>query len=173
MLVLKNDEQVLPASQKSSILAIVQRNEDVILCNDPVLSHQMLPNSLAGRFDSVDHVIVDETPSEIQIFETIARAKNADLIVFGLYGGRKLAAETIEMLEKLIALRPVVVLIAQSPYVIESLPAGVKGVICGFGITPFMFDAAADLIAGKLKPTAKLPVTVNNELPRGFAVEMK
>jgi len=37
-----------------------------------------------------------------------------------------------------------------------------------FGVAPATFEAAADVIFGTLTPTAKLPVTVAPDMPRGW-----
>jgi hypothetical protein len=38
------------------------------------------------------------------------------------------------------------------------LPSGLDVMICAFGLTPFAFEAVADIIAGKATPTATLPI---------------
>jgi len=174
VVVLKNEGGLLPLAHpdKTAVLAVVPRDMNVILSNDIDLSHEMLPRSLKRHFGEVDYVLVDEQPNEVQAFEAIARAKNADIIVFGIYSAGA-SKEGLELLDELVKLgRPVAVLISGSPYVANELSDGVQAVICGFGVTPFMFDAVAEIMAGLASPSATLPVTVNEKMKRGFAVTL-
>lgn len=162
MLVLKDDANLLPVTSaaRKTALVVVPRDAHVILANDPVMNHDMLRRSLTPVFGVVEEVLTEERPDELQGFEAAARAKNADLVVFGIFSAGA-SDEQIDLLKTLVEMdRRVVVLVTGSPYVANRLPAGVDAVVCGFGISPAMFDAFAELVAGTLRPTASLPVTM-------------
>lgn len=174
VVVLKNHEHTLPAhfDGKKCILAIVPRDMNVVLSNDETLSHDMLPRALGRHYSRVQYVVVDETPTKCQSYEAVGRAKNVDAIVFGIYSAGASEAY-LEILKSVMELeKPVIVVITNSPYWATQLPPEVAAVICSFGLTPFSFDAVADVIAGRAKPTAKLPVGLNDAMPKGFAVEV-
>ena len=174
LVVVKNEDDLLPVADpgKASLTVIAPRDMNVVMSNDPVLSHDMLARALRDHFGVVDSIVVDEEPNEVQCFEAVARAKNADAIVFGIYSAGASDALHALLAEITELGRPVVVLITGSPYVTNDLPDAVRAVICGFGITPFMFDAAAAVMAGRETPGGTLPVTVNAQMKRGFAVKL-
>ena len=161
VLTAKNDG-ILPlkADHDEDILLVVPRDGAVILANDTGFSHDMLPKALGQFTDNLNYTLVDETPTAVQSYETISRARNTDAIIFCIYSAGA-SPQQFELLNSILDMgKSVVVLITGSPYVIENLPNRVKAVVCTFGITPSTFQAAAKLIFGKLEPTAKLPVNL-------------
>jgi len=174
VLVLKNEGQAMPLSteKNKSVLVIVPRAVDVIMSNDPVLSHEMLPRAIGRHASDVRHIVVDESPTEVQAFEAVALAKNADTLIFGVYSGAP-SREHMALLDSLLELgKPVIVVLADSPYVASELPEKVRGVLCTFGIAPCTFEASAEVIFGKLAPSARLPVAISESMPGGFALEI-
>jgi len=159
----------VPSPGTQSVLAVVPRDRSIVLSNDRNLSHRMFPDALARHFGAVEHVVVDEAPTPDQAYEAVGRAKNADLLVFGIYSAG-LSRELADLLQSLVDLgRPVVVVITGSPYVAAGLPEAVRAIICSFGMTPFAFQAVADTMVGKVVPTGRLPVTVSDAWPRGYS----
>jgi hypothetical protein len=49
----------------------------------------------------------------------------------------------------------------------------VSAAICTFGLTAFSFEAVADVIAGKVRPTGRLPVRLSRAMPQGFGVQLR
>jgi beta-N-acetylhexosaminidase len=167
----KNSDAMLPvaAPEKQSAFVVVPRDPSIVLSNDRNLSHDMLPNALAKHFGEVEHLVVDMASTPFQSYEAVGRAKNADMVVFGIYSAG-LSDEGAELLASLVELgKPVVVVITGSPYVAAKLPEAVRGILCSFGMTPFAFNAVADVVAGKHIPTGKLPVTLSDVWPRGYS----
>ena len=158
--VVKNCANILPLrlDESKSILAVVPRDMHVVLSNDGMLSHDMLPRSLRRHYANVQHVIVDESPTKHQAYEALGRAKNVDVMVFGVYsaGVSKAYLETMKSLLEM--KKPAIAILTNSPYPGTLLPLEVGAVVCSFGLTPFSFDAAADVIAGAAQVTAKLPI---------------
>jgi beta-N-acetylhexosaminidase len=162
--VLKNRSSTLPLRMKNkkSILVIVPRDMNIVLSNDESLSHDMLPRALQKHYADVQHVVVDEAPTQYQAYEASGRAKNADVIVFGIYSGG-VSEAYLETMKSIMALQKTsIAVITNSPFMSTLLPSGIDSVICSFGLTPFAFEAVADVIAGKAKATANLPMKLNN-----------
>lgn len=151
----------LKPSEKTAVLAVVPRDMNVVLSNDPVLSHEMLPAALRRYWPRTEAVVVDEQPTVPQAFEAVGRAKNADVIVFGIYSAG-LPQALSEVLSEIVALgKPVIVLITNSPYAATLVPAETAAILCAFGISTAAFEAVADALAGELTPTGTLPVALD------------
>ncbi|MHB9026837.1 MAG: glycoside hydrolase family 3 protein [Armatimonadota bacterium] len=174
VLVLKNRNGLLPLrpSAGQTLLAITPRDLNVVLSNDETLSHDMLPKALGRHFAGVQQIIIDEAPTEHQSYEAFGRSKNVDIIIFGIYSAGASEGQ-LALLKNILGLgKPVIVVITNSPWAATLLPESTAAVVCGFGISPFAFEAVADTLAGALTPTAKLPVGLNAEMPEGFAVSL-
>ena len=173
-LALKNEAALMPLSpdRYHSILAVVPRDWNIILANDPILDHEILARALRRRFQEVRNVLVDEHPTEAQAYEAIGRAKNAELIVVGIYSAG-LSPELLALLDKISALgKPVVAVLAAAPYEVLRLPHRVRAVVCSFGMGPYSLEAVVNLMTGNLKGKARLPVEISPDMPRGFAPEI-
>jgi hypothetical protein len=96
----------------------------------------------------------------MQLFEIVARARNADAVVVGIYAtgwtpGLAVAVEKVVDLDK-----PVVALLGNAPYLARRLPRKFNAVACTFCAGPAQFSAFSEWLAGELKPTAHLPVAL-------------
>ncbi|NLO72767.1 MAG: glycoside hydrolase family 3 protein [candidate division WS1 bacterium] len=157
MVLVKNRGEV-PLSGAPALLTVAQRDLNVVLSNDPVLSHEMLPTGLRQFYPQVDTVLVEVEPTVPQAYEAVGRAKNAEVIVAGVYSAG-LSEAYRKLLEELVALgKPVIVSITNSPAAAMHLPEEVAAVICQFGLSTFAFRALAEVLAGKLAATGTLPV---------------
>lgn len=166
-LTLVSNSGVLPLAPETTVCAVVQRDLNVVLSNDPVLSHEMLPRALREHFAGVDWTLVDVDPTVPQAYETVGRAKNAEVIVAGIYSAG-LTESYRALLAELVALgKPVIIVITNSPAPVRHLPEGVAAVLCAFGLSTFAFRAVGEAIAGKLTPTGKLPVNLTGGLRCG------
>ncbi len=135
--------------------------------NDLLRDHRMLPRALARHFREVAEVVVDLEPSVPQRLEAVSRARNAALVVCGVYTAGLtpgLAALVAELAE---TGTPLAAVLACAPYAAAALPPAVRAVVCCFGLGEQQLEAAAALLAGKLAPAGRLPVTVSPALPRG------
>ena len=166
VMVLRNEDGVLPLKCRAPLI-IVPRDLNVVVANDPDRYHDMLQRSLHAAMPGARTLVVDVEPTEHQRYESLAMATDADLILFAIYGmasvgsdagtGRGMAGLLDFVLEQG---KPVVVLLTGVPYVAGELPSGVKGIVCSFGISPYAFAAAANVMLVKEAPHGKLPVTV-------------
>ncbi len=175
VVVLKN-EDILPVSAEKypCALAVVPRDLNVLLSNDPdILSHEMLPKSLRRYFQKVIQIITDEKPNTVQKYEVVSMAKNVDIIIFGIYSSG-VSKEQIELLESLVEEvgKPIIVINTTAPYLVERLPEQVKAVICSFGLSTLSFEAAVDIMMGKVKPAGRLSVNINKKMKRGFCLDI-
>ncbi len=162
LLVVKNVDHLLPLNplRAPSMLAVVQRDMHVVLANDPLLTHELLPQALREHYPAVQSVLVETNPAANQIFEAVGRAKNVDIVVAGIYSGG-LSEEYRQLLAELTALgKPVIVVITNSPGAALHLPDGVAAIVHTFGISSYAFQAAAAVIAGALHTTATSPVSL-------------
>ncbi len=160
-LTLVKNTSVLPLNGSPAVLAVVPRDMNIVLSNDPVLSHDLLPGALRRYWPQTESIVVDEQPTVPQAFEAVGRAKNADVIIFGIYSAG-LSQPLGALLAEIVALgKPVIAVITNSPYASTLVPAETAAILCSFGISTASFDAVADALAGELAPTGTLPVTLN------------
>jgi beta-N-acetylhexosaminidase len=179
---LKNDGPLFPLDpgRYEKPLVIVPRDLTVVVANDPERSHDMLARSFRRYWPEALNMVIDRPPNEHQRYEVEGLVKNADLIVYGLFaimgseGKAEGADPMIEFLRFMADLgKPVAVVVTGAPYVAETFYDDVPGIVCSWSINPLAFDAAVDLMAGKIPPHGRLPVEVSERLPRGFAAEIK
>lgn len=156
----KNEDGLIPfdKGKSPSFLAVVPRDANVVLSNDRLIHHDMLPRALGKHTPHVEHIVVDEAPTEIQQYETIGRARNADVIIFGFYSGGT-SDEQLALYDELIALgKPVIALITGGPYVAKKIPDETRAIYFSFGISTFAFDTFANVLFGKARTGGTLPV---------------
>jgi beta-N-acetylhexosaminidase len=168
----KNEAGILPLPKEKSILAVIPRDMNVVLSNDKNLSHDMLPRAAGKYFPEIETIITDEMPTPYQAYETVGRAKNCDVILFGIYS-TGFSQEQQDLLCSLAELgKDIVVVITGSPYAVLKLPKEVKAIICTFGITMTGMAVVAGMLAGEVKPGGTMPVKLSDEMPRGFSVKI-
>jgi beta-N-acetylhexosaminidase len=175
IVVMKNDQRTLPLdpSRVGSLLVIVPRDANVMLSNDPTLSHDMLARALQQRFSNVQLIVTDDAPTICQAYEALGRSKNVDAVIFGVFS-TGISPGRLDMMKSILELgKPAIVVNTNSPRWITRLPRGVSAAICTFGLTAFSFEAVADVIAGKVRPTGRLPVRLSREMPQGFGVQLR
>jgi len=171
VVVLKNADGVLPMGGEKieSLLAVVPRNVHISLSNDPGYSYGMLPGALKQHVADVRQTVVDADMNEFQSYEAVAMAKNVDAVVMSIDSPRPTDRQ-VALLDELVETgKPVIVVLTCPPYALAKLPDGVKAVVCTFGVAPTTFNAAADILFGKLKSTGTLPVAIDESMPRGWA----
>jgi len=160
--VVRNRDNALPLKPEKAgrIMVVVPRDMTVVLANDENRSHDLFPNSLKRHYSDVQYVLVDENPNDQQIYEALGRAKNVDTIIFGVY--HEGATPTlVQLMNHIVELsKPTYAVVTHSPYQATKLPKQISGIVCTMGISPFAFDAAADVIAGKAKATGKVPMDI-------------
>ncbi len=181
-LALRNDDDIFPLKpeQYKNPLVIVPRNLSVVVSNDVNRSHDMLANSMRRYFPETVYTVIDQPTNEHQYYEVEGMIKNCDLVVFGLYAirsaeGTKDAAKPILELIEFVADqgKPVAVVMSGAPFMAERISEKVKGIACSFSVSPLTLDAVVDLMAGKIEQNAKLPVYINDQMPKGFSAAVE
>lgn len=156
----KNKDGLLPFDVKNPprILVVTPRDANIVLANDSVLNHGMLSRALKNFAPQVDCVLVDEEPTEIQSYEVLGRACNADCVVFGVYSAgagevmRELYATLVEMG------KPVVAVITGSPYLATALPEETGATVLTLGLSSFALEHVARVLFGQAEAGGTLPV---------------
>ena len=181
VLALRNDDNIFPLKpeQYKKPLVIVLRNLSVVVTNDINRAHDMLANSMRRYFPDTLYTVIDQPINEHQYYEVEGLIKNCDLVVFGLYairsaeGGKDSAKPVLDFLDFVASQgKPTVAVLSGAPFIAERVSKKVKGIACSFSVSPLTLEAVVDLMAGKITPNAKLPVEINEQMPRGFAVDI-
>lgn len=182
VLAIKNADDIFPLDPGTykSPLVISPRSRSVCVANDRDRSHDMLLKSVQRHFPGAFGTVLDQAPTEDQVYELEGLAKHSDLVIFGLWAvrsGEAAQGQETPLLQALRAVlsygRPVVVVLSGAPYVAASLPAEVRGIVCSFGLTPMTLGAAIDLAVGNIPAYGSNPVQISDELPRGFRAHIK
>ena len=182
VLCLKNAGELLPLdpARFRAPLVVAQRSCSICVANDRNRSHDMLLAGVRRYFPHAWGTVIDQAPTLDQTFELQGLAKNANVVVFMLAAVRSgeaavgQEAPVIDALRKVVAVgKPVVALITGAPYLAAELPDEVRAVVCCFGISPLTIEAVVDLMAGKIPSHGRLPVHVNEAMPRGFRVDVR
>lgn len=159
---IKNEGGTLPLKRDTtpSVLCVIPRDMNVVMANDPTLSHDMLQRHLAHRLPDVQTVLVDERPNTPQRFEAVGRSKNVDAVIFGIYSGG-MSQEQETLLKEIVTLgKTVIVVIGASPYVANRVPAEVKAIVCGFSVGPYVMEALAGVLTGGMEAGGTMPVSL-------------
>lgn len=178
VLAVKNAGDIFPLipDRFTCPLVIMPRDLGVVAANDPDRSHDMFTNFLRRYFPKTINMVIDQPPTEHQLYEVEGLVKNADVVVLVIPG--QVSAEgtsdganpLIKLLDDLVEWgRPVIVILTSAPYAAARLNEKVRGIACSFSINPLSFEAVVDLICGKIPPHGKLPVHINDSMPRGFS----
>ena len=182
VLCLKNAGELLPLEpgRFKAPLVVAQRSCSVCVANDRNRSHDMLLASVRRYFPDAWGTALDQAPTGDQTFELQGLAKNADVVIFMLAAVRSgeaavgQEAPVIDALRKVVAVgKPVIALITGAPYLAAELPDEVQAVVCCFGISPLTIEAVVDLMAGKIPSHGRLPVHINDAMPRDFRVDVR
>ena len=182
VLCLKNDQGLLPleAGTFQAPLVVAQRSRSVCVANDPDRSHDMLLNNIQRYLPNARGAIVDQAPSQDQVYELEGLVKNADLVIFMLAAVRSgeaaVGQETpiLDVLAETVSHgKPVAVILTGAPYLAAQLPEQVRAIVCSFSISPLTLEAVVDLMAGKIPTQGRLPIHINQALPRGFMAPIR
>lgn len=169
LMVLRDDKKTLPLSPKQKILVIEQRIPYEFVGKDPYMHTHMFCEAMVKHSTNLTPADTDFSANEEEIAECLQLAKQADLVVMTNYYARIVKAGNNRLLVKQLKdAGHKVALVTNYPYV-EGTSSEADVVVCNFSGTPDSIRASADLLFGKIKPSAKtkLPVTlgVQKEAP--------
>ncbi len=143
------------------VLAVSVEPQKIAAAMDDIQSVNMLPRAVGYDFKNTEELMLPLDPTEEQIVGCIEKAKNADLIVYGmcdaiLYDGQVKLAEELNKLGK-----NVVVVAMDSPFDVELVPF-FGDVVATYGVANDSMLAAMDVICGRKEGDAVSPVKIPN-----------
>jgi beta-N-acetylhexosaminidase len=169
LIVMRDEKKMLPLYPKQRILVIEQRIPYEFVGKDPYMHTHMFCEEMVRHSTNLILTDTDFSATEDEIAECLELAKQADLVVMTNYYARIVKAGNNRLLvKKLKEAGHKTVVVTNYPY-IEGTTAEADAVVCNFSGTPDSIRVSADLLFGKVKPSAKtkLPITlgVQKEAP--------
>lgn len=150
----------IPVKDKGQkVLAISVEPQKIGAAMDEIQSIDMLPKAVASKFKNTEKLMIHLNPTEEDKKICLEKAKNADLIIFGMCNG--IIYEKQEPVVKALhnTGKQLIVVGMDSPYDVELVPY-VDGFIATYGVANDSMTAALDVICGNKKGDAKCPVTI-------------
>lgn len=143
------------------VLAVSIEPQKIAAAMDEIQSINMLPRAVGYDFKNTEEMMLPLEPSEEDIKKCIEKAKNFDLIVYGmcnaiLYDGQVKLAEELNKLGK-----DIVAVAMDSPFDVELVPF-FGDVVATYGVANDSMLAAMDVICGRKEGNAVPPVTIPN-----------
>jgi beta-N-acetylhexosaminidase len=169
LIIMRDNKKLLPLNPKQKVLVVEQRIPYEFVGKDPYMHTHMFCEAMASHSTNLILTDTDFTASEQEIAECLELAKQADLVVMTNYYARIVKAGNNRLLVKQLKdAGHTIVLVTNYPYV-EGATSEADAVICNFSGTPDSIRVSANLLFGKVKPSAKtgLPITlgVQKEAP--------
>ncbi len=174
VVLIKEEEDILPLklSPRKEILVINPRCESVTMADDRRYSHHILRDCVLKRHKNVEEFLVDEDPTEAQIYEAGFLARRSDAVILGMYKDSIPLHGQMKLLQRIaeIGKKPIVINI-NAPYLSEEM-GDASVIILGFGISQDVIDSACAVIFGEIKPSGRLPVTISEKYTKGFRLDI-
>jgi beta-N-acetylhexosaminidase len=165
LILMRDRGGMLPLKKEKRLLIIEQRIPYEFVGKDPYMHTHMFCEAMVANSANVILVDTDFAATEEEIEECLQLAGQAEMVVMTNYYARIVKAGNNQFLaKKLKEAGHKVVVVTNHPYV-EGTTAEADAVVCNFSGTPDSIRAAADLLFGKIKPSAKtkLPITLGVE----------
>ncbi len=162
LIIMRDDKRMLPLNPSQRMLVIEQRIPYEFVGKDPYMHTHMFCEEMVNHSTNLILADTDFSANEDEISECLELAKQADLVVMTNYYARIVKAGNNRLLVKQLKdAGHKIVLVTNYPYV-EGATNEADVVVCNFSGTPDSIRAAADLLFGKIKPSAKtkLPITL-------------
>lgn len=155
-------KKIIPLKDEGQkVLAISVEPQKIAAAMDDIQSVNMLPRAVGYDFENTEELMLPLEPNEEQIKECVEKAKNADLIVYGMCNAI-LYEEQVKLAEEINKLGKKVVLVAMdSPFDVELVPF-FDDVVATYGVANDSMLAAMDVICGRKEGDAVPPVTIPN-----------
>ena len=155
-------KKIIPLKDEGQkVLAISVEPQKIAAAMDDIQSVNMLPRAVGYDFKNTEEIMLPLEPTDTQIRECVEKARNADLIVYGMCNAI-LYDEQVKLAEELNKLgKKVVVVAMDSPFDVELIPY-FDDVVATYGVANDSMLAAMDLICGRKEGDAVPPVTIPN-----------
>jgi beta-N-acetylhexosaminidase len=139
----------------------------IIYADDPdPLTGRTFRRAIAARFPRHDSALLDGGTHPDQLAAVLAAADTADLVVFAPFvrvlawkGDVAIAEPVAELVRRLAARRPTVVVAFGNPYVLTAFP-DISTYVLAWGHTNVLQRAAARALVGEAPVTGRLPVAI-------------
>jgi beta-N-acetylhexosaminidase len=138
-------------------------------------------NALRSRGLTVERIVIEERSNEKDVRDAIARAKNAELVIAGLYGRVRSGARNsvglpdtgVRVLQEVLKENPRTINVSfGNPYLLKDFPA-MKTYIVAYGDMTALQWAAARAIMGEIDFRGRLPITITENYRRGAGIQLK
>lgn len=163
---LKND-RILPIRSEQNIVVV----EAEITTSSQVEEKYRslyLSEVLRNHFKNLKSMIINRFPDSNdydKVFRLLKDNENAILLIVVS------SKENAEFFNKVISHNNVVAVFLKNPFLINHLDTGrVSSIIVGYSHTPCVITAISELIAGKIKPSGRLPVNLNEKYKIGYGM---
>ncbi|MGD0339136.1 MAG: glycoside hydrolase family 3 N-terminal domain-containing protein [Bacteroidota bacterium] len=162
LIVMRDDQKMLPLSPKEKMLVIEQRIPYEFCGKDPYMHQHMFAEDMVEYTQNMILVDTDFAATDDEIAECLELAKQVDLVVITNYYARIVKTGNNRLLiKKLKEAGKKVVVVTNYPYV-EGTTNEADVAVCNFSGTPDSIRAAVGVLFGKIKPSpkTKLPVAL-------------
>ncbi len=163
LIVMRDDQKMLPLNQKQKMLVIEQRIPYEFVGKDPYHHSHIFCEAMVNHSTNLILTDTEFSAFEDEIKECLELAKQAEVVVMTNYYARIVKAGNNQLLiKKLKQAGHKIVIVTNYPY-IEGTTAEADVVVCNFSGTPDSIRVSTDLLFGKIKPSAstKLPIKLN------------
>ncbi|MDQ6786890.1 MAG: glycoside hydrolase family 3 protein [Acidobacteriota bacterium] len=175
MTLVKDDNKSLPiAKGKKAVVLCITNGED----------RSFVGNSFTGELRrlglNTERIVIDERSTDKEVQEAIAKAKNAEIVVAGLFGRVRSGAKNSigltetgnQVLQAVLKNNPNTINVSfGNPYLLRGFPE-MKTYVVAYGDMTSLQQAAARAIMGEIDFKGKLPITVGS-YARGTGIQLK
>ncbi|MNO16857.1 putative lipoprotein YbbD precursor [compost metagenome] len=162
---LVRDQGNIPLQAGKPILVIWPELRHRTEVDEPSVHTYTLKDALQNYFDHVSEYVLGSHPTTSEISEAIKLSMNFEQVVVITYTSEgSTPSGQIELVEALYRIHgdEIVVASTRNPYDINHFHQ-IGTYICLYENRPYSLDALAKVLAGKMKPTGRLPVSLNPE----------
>jgi beta-N-acetylhexosaminidase len=149
----------LPLASGKKILAVTVEPQKIAAAMDELQCVDMLPKAIRRNNPDTETLVVELDPTDKDIAAALEAAKGVDTVIFAtcdaiLYPNQVKLAKALYECGK-----PFIAVAMNSPYDLIEMDF-VKNYVCTYGVARQWVESASDVIFGKLKGDAKLPVDI-------------
>jgi beta-N-acetylhexosaminidase len=171
----KNDENILPlAAGKKAVVLCITNGEDRNFVGN------LFVGSLRSAGLKVERIVLEERSNDLEITNAIAKIKQADVVIAGLYGRVRSGAKNsiglpdagIKVLNETFSMnKPTIGIAFGNPYFLRNLPQ-FNSYVVSYGDMGSLQRAAASSMMGNTDFYGKLPISIGT-FPRGTGLSLK
>lgn len=176
MTLIKNEENIVPLSSSNLKIAVFS------LSSDPgdYFAGRIFVKELTRRCPDLISFYADPYTGQEYIEEGVAKAKEADVVIFALFSSLRAGKGSVDVDQKHIQIikrfsegpMKVVAVSFGSPYFLLNFPE-VDSYLCAYRYAPQAQEAAAKAIFGEIDIQGKIPVSLPGLYPLGYGLISK